>query len=167
MPLMSKPICLYFCYKTAPPNLTTGPACIVSQLVKMSNLEKYVSLSPLHPDFDSHFGVAAKQSSAHCAKSFLGFTITLGYIHPPSEPTSLKLSFEPFLRRCSPILELKVDAQKSSVFRVKPIPILHVAHTGQSLLQLDLKRLVFQLLILLQQQCLLLLSIYQRQLFLC
>merc|ERR550532_685755 len=29
---MSKPICLYFCYKTAPPNLTSGPACIVSQL---------------------------------------------------------------------------------------------------------------------------------------
>ena len=84
MPLMSKPFCLYFCYKTAPPNLTSRPACIVSQLVKMSNLEKYVSLSPLHPDFDSHFGVAAKQSSAHCAKSFWGFYNNTR-VHPPTQ----------------------------------------------------------------------------------
>ena len=164
---MSKPFCLYFCYKTAPPNLTTGPACIISQLVKMSNLEKYVSLFHCIQTLIFILVWLPSKAVLIVQSPFGGFTITLGYIHPPSEPTSLKLSFEPFLRRCSPILELKVDAQKSSVFRVKPIPILHVAHTGQSLLQLDLKRLVFQLLILLQQQCLLLLSIYQRQLFLC
>jgi len=135
------------CYKTAPPNLASRPACIISQLAKMSNLEKYVSLSLLQTDFDSHFDVAPKQSSAHCAKSFRGYDNT--QVHPPSEPTSLKstVSFQPFLRRCSlergVILELKVDAQKFSVFCVKSIPILHVAHTWKSLLQLNLKRLIF------------------------
>ena len=51
----------------------------------MSNLEKYVSLSLLQTDFDSHFDVAPKQSSAHCAKSFRGYDNT--QVHPPSEPS--------------------------------------------------------------------------------